>query len=177
MRTLRDFLLAEAKGEDKNKTGNKGENKEGETSRFDYPEGFQVVSNKGGLTKEAQEAIGAKNFSEAMDIAAVKNPKKIIDEFGSVNGKTPYDILKGVVGNKNKFDEVFQSKVSRLPNYPDSVVLYFKDNSWTSLAKTESSSSRLVKFWIQSLLLAYGAKTPSKLTYVKNIDYDMFAVH
>ena len=143
----------------------------------DSPEGFVIVSNQGGLTKEAQEAIGAKNFSEAMDIAAVKNPQKIFDEFGSVSGKTPYEIMKGIVGNKNKFDDVFQAKVSKLPDIPDSVVLYFKDNSWTSLAKTESSSSRLVKFWIQSLLLAYGANKPSKLTYLKNVDYDTFAIH
>ena len=171
MKTLRDFLLAEAKED------NKGKNNKGEASQKSYPEGFAIVSNQGGLTKEAQEAMGAANFTAAMDIAAVKNPQKIFDEFGSVSGKTPYDVLKGIVGNKNKFNEVFQAKVSKLPEYPDSVVLYFKDNSWTTLAKTESSSSRLVKFWIQSLLLAYGVKTPSKLTYLKNIDYDMFAVH
>ena len=169
MKTLKDFLLEEAKNDKNEKPG---------VPQKSYPEGFKVVSNQGGLTKEAQEAMGAANFTAAMDIAAVKNPQKIFDEFGSVSGKkTPYDILKGIVGNKNKFNEIFEAKVSKLPDYPDSVVLYFKSNDWTSLAKTESSSSRLIKFWIQSLLLAYGAKKPSSLTYLKNVDFDRFAVH
>ena len=168
MKTLRDFLLAEAKIDKDDKTTKPANN---------YPEGFKVVDLRGGLTDLAKEAMGAKNFSAAMDLAATKKPEKIIEEFGTVSGKTHYDILKGVVGNKNKFNQVFQPKVSKLPGYEGGIILYFVSNDWTTLAGKAESSKRLVRFWIQSLLLAYGIDKPSKLTYLANVDDDHFAVH
>jgi len=171
MKTLRDFLLAEAKEDKKNK------NDKTTKPAIEYPEGFKVVDNRGGLTAEAKEAMGAANFTAAMDLAATKNPQKIMDEFGSVNGTSHYEVLKSVVGNKNKFNQVFQNKVSKLPGVEGGIILYFVSNDWVTLASKAPSSKRLVKFWIQSLLLAYGVKSPSKLTYVANEDNDLFAVH
>ena len=113
MRTLRDFLLAEAK-EDENKD-DKGNDDKTTKPAPDYPEGFKVVDLRGGLTDLAKEAMGAKNFTAAMDLAATKNPDKIKQEFGEVSGTSHYEILKSVVGNKNKFNQVFQKKVSPLP--------------------------------------------------------------
>ena len=175
MRTLRDFLLAEAK-EEENKD-NKGKDNKTSKPEAEYPEGFKVVDLRGGLTDLAKEAMGAKNFTAAMDLAATKNPDKIKQEFGTVNGTSHYEILKSVVGNKNKFNQVFQKKVSPLPGHEGGIILYFVSNDWTTLAGKSESSKRLVRFWLQSLLLAYGVKKPSKLTYLSNVDNDLFAVH
>ena len=97
-----------------------------------------IVSNRGSLTKEAQEAMGAKNWSSAMDIAATKDPKKIKDKLGSVSGNTVYDVLKSIMANENDLDEVFKKKVGKINSIKDSVVLQFLSNDWTSLAKTSS---------------------------------------
>ena len=170
MRTLRDFLLAEAKEE------NKGKNEEGESTRMNLPDGFVIVSNRGSLTKEAQEAMGAKNWSSAMDIAATKDPKKIKDKLGSVSGNTVHDVLKSIMANENDLDEVFKKKVGKINSIEDSCVLQFLSNDWTTLAKTASSSQRLVKFWISSALTAYGVDAAGKRTYAINEDTDQFLI-
>jgi len=174
MRTLRDFLLAEAKEDEKQE--DKGKNSEGETTNKELPDGFVIVSNRGSLTKEAQEAMGAKNWNSAMDIAATKNPKKIKDKLGSVSGTGVYAVLKSIMANNNDLDEVFKKEVGKVPQIEDSCVLQFKSNDWQTLAKTSSSSQRLVKFWISSALTAYGVDKVSKKTYAINEDTDQFIV-
>ena len=172
MRTLRDFLLAEAK-EDENKDD---KNSESSTTNKQLPDGFTVVSNRGSLTKEAQEAMGAQNWNSAMDIAATKNPKKIKDKLGSVSGTGVYAILKSIMANNNDLDEVFKKEVGKVTQIEDSCVLQFKSNDWQTLAKTSSSSQRLVKFWISSALTAYGVEGVSKKTFAVNEDTDQFIV-
>lgn len=164
MRTLRDFLLAETK-----KEASDNKNKQ-------LPPGFTIISNRGSLTKEAQEAMGARNWSSAMDIAATKDPAKIKKSLGTVSGNDPYSILKGIMKNDNDLDEVFEKSVGRIPNVGDSIVLQFISNDWTTLARTSSSSQRLVKFWINSALQVYGDTASGKRTYAVNEDTDQFLV-
>ena len=111
-------------------------------------------------------------LSKAYDIKF----SKIKDKLGSVSGNTVYDVLKSIMANENDLDEVFKKKVGKINSIKDSVVLQFLSNDWTSLAKTSSSSQRLVKFWISSALTAYGVDAAGKRTYAINEDSDQFLI-
>jgi len=143
MRSLRDFLLAEAKD-------NKSEK---------IPEGFKKIETRGGLTGVAKEAMGG-SYKEGIEAAATKEGKDQIKEKlkGSGSGSIK-KILTSVVKTPNPLDDVFvgiYEKSDDLIGDNDGVIIKLSPSNWTSLAGTASSSQRLLKFWLQSTLVAYG---------------------
>ena len=163
MKSLRDFLLAEANNDDKK------ENR----PTTELPEGFEKISNKGRLTKEASIAMGG-SFKEGMKSAAESSAvrTKIKEELkaGTPNSSSIRDIIKRVVIAKNELDKIFRTKTEK-DFGEDGVIISFKSGDWTKLAGTKSSSSRLVKFWLQSSLVAYGYNSESALEVSFAINY------
>jgi len=163
MKTLRDFLLAEAKG-DKDKKG-KSDNSE------KIPAGFEVISNKGRLTDEAKLAMGGtfkQGMKSAMESQDVRDKIKGELKAPSPKPDSVRDILTKVVNAKNDLDLVFKDRPKDFD--PDGLIISFKSADWASLAGTSSSSARLVKFWLQSSLVAYGYNKTKAMSVVFSID-------
>lgn len=163
MKSLRDFLLAEANNDDKKEN----------SSTTGLPEGFEKIKNQGRLTQEASIAMGG-SFKEGMKSAAESSKvrTKIKEELkaGSPNSSSIRDIIKKVVIAKNELDEIFKTKTEK-DFGEDGVIISFRSSDWIKLAGTKSSSSRLVKFWLQSSLIAYGYNSKNALRVSFAINY------
>ena len=144
MKTLREFLIAEAK---EDKTNEK------------IPEGFSIIKSSGGLTGAAKEAMGG-SFKAGLEAASSsKGKQKIIDQLKGTGSDTIKSIITSVVKTKNDLDEVFieiSSKSEEIIGDKDGVVIKLNASEWPTLAGREKSSLRLLKFWLYSTLLAYG---------------------
>ena len=149
MRTLRDFLLAEAKAEPT------------ESKEEKIPQGFELIKNQGRLTDEAKLAMGG-TFKSSMSSAQESNKvrQKIRDGLkvkGTPNPKSVKDIITKILTAENDLDEIFKKKPSKEFG-KDGIQIDFRSSEWTKLAGKSSSSKRLVKFWLASSLIAYGYK-------------------
>jgi len=143
MKSLKSFLLEEA-------ASNK------------VPKGFTIISNMGSASKEAQEAIGAKSFGSARSKASEsKGRAEIIEKLGGsgMQGNSAFEILDNIVGKQtNDLDEAFKRTVDKADLGGEEVAIVNIIPGWESHAgqgKT-SSSQRLIKFWLASVLMAYG---------------------
>ena len=166
MRTLRDFLLEE---KNKDKSDNKKE----------LPGGYEVISNQGSLTDEAKQAIGAKSFKKGMEaLAAQDGGKKVREKLkasSGVSGGTPLEILKSVMNAKNDLDEVFKQQVQVISDFPGGVIVeYIVDLN--TLAGSIPSSKRLLKFWLQSTLVAYNCPKAMNRTFAINKDKSLILI-
>jgi len=152
MKSLLEYLMLE--GEEDKKQDPKPKKK-------DTPDGFVVIDTRGRLSKQAKIAIGG-TFKEGMksaeDSATVRKNIKEKLKAKSVDPKSVKSIINGIIVANNDLDELFKKKASSKSFGDDGIIISFKDESWRKLAGTESSSKRLVKFWLQSSLLAYGSK-------------------
>ena len=163
MRTLRDFLLAEAKSDKDKKT---------DANSSKVPEGFQKIKNQGRLTDEAKLAMGG-TFKQGMKSAL--ESQKVRDKIKeNLKAKSPKpdsirDIIKKVIEAQNDLDLIFRTKTDKDFD-KDGVIISFKSADWTSLAGTPSSSARLVKFWLQSSLIAYGYNKTKALQVVFSVN-------
>ena len=165
MKSLLQFLMEEKQSK--------------QSKPVELPEGFAEIQNRGSLTKEAQEAIGAKSFAKGMEITAAKKAGEVIKKLGKApQGGTPYEILKAIMKNENDLDLVFQPQVQKFSGAEGGVILTFNPkNDWSKLAGTSSSSKRLVKFWLQSTLYVFQCKNSSSRMYAIDEDKDRFLVY
>jgi len=71
--------------------------------------------------------------------------------------------------------EVFKQQVQVISDFPDGVIVeYIVDLS--TLAGSSSSSKRLLKFWLQSTLVAYNCPKAMKRTFALNEDRDLILI-
>ena len=146
MKTLREFLIAEAKEDKINEK---------------IPEGFSIIKSSGGLTGAAKEAMGG-SFKAGLEAASSsKGRQKIIDQLKGTGSDTIKSIITSVVKTKNDLDEVFieiSSKSEEIIGDKDGVVIKLNASEWPTLAGREKSSLRLLKFWLYSTYLPMGIK-------------------
>jgi len=157
MRTLKDFLLAEAK-DDKPTQGDEDK----------IPQGFELIKNKGRLTDEAKLAMGG-TFKSSMSSAqeSSKVREKIRDGLNvktKPNPKSVKDIIEKVILAQNDLDEIFKTKPKKEFG-KDGIQVELKSAEWSKLAGRTSSSQRLLKFWLASSLIAYGYTDISSVSF------------
>jgi len=152
MKSLLEYLILEAEEEKTKNT--KPEEK-------DAPDGFDFIETRGRLSKQAKIAIGG-TFKEGMksaeDSGKVRENIKEKLKAKSVDAQSVRSIIKSIVTADNDLDDIFKKAPVSLNFGDDGIIISFVDGNWKKLAGTVSSSKRLVKFWLQSSLLAYGSK-------------------
>jgi len=126
------------------------------------PNGYKEIKNAGGITNLAKETIGAASFKKAMVKAASKDGQQDIKTKLKVSGTdmTILGTIKKVVKADNNLAKLFDdSKIEPADGGGIKIRIIEKVSD---LAGTQSSSERLIKFWMQSTLRAYGAPWDDK---------------
>ena len=164
MRTLRDFLLAEAKEEEQ--TEKKPKKKPSSGPPHDM---FKDISNVGSISNAAKEFIGGKIKDSKAAASTEAGKKQIRDNLGAGDGPggdDPYKILEWLMKKGTKLNDVFGDKTQIKSKF---IVLPVK-GGWENLAGQgkDKSSKKLLKFWISSALVAYGVSTAWDLGYAMN---------
>ena len=173
MKTLRDFLLAEAK-EDKDKDKEKSKKtKSGPPHNL-----FKDISNVGSISNAAKEFIGGKIKDSKAAASTDEGKKKIRDNLGAGDGPggdDPYKILQWLMQKGTKLNDVFGEKTQTKSKF---IVLPVK-GGWENLAGQgkDKSSKKLLKFWISSALVAYGVSNAWDLGYAMNDGDNMMMVY
>lgn len=162
MKTLRDFLLAEAK-EDEDKKKNK------KSSSGPPHSMFKDISNVGSITNAAKEFIGGKIKDSKAAASTDKGKQKIRDNLGAGDGPggdDPYKILEWLMKKGTKLNDVFGDN----PKIKSSFIVLPVKGGWENLAGQgkDKSSKKLLKFWISSALVAYGVSKAWDLGYAMN---------
>lgn len=164
MKTLRDFLLAEAKEEDKDKKKSK------KPSSGPPHSMFKDISNVGSITKQAEEFLGGKikdsKAAAASDAGRQQIRKNLVPKGDPPGGDDPYKILEWLMGKGTKLNDVFGEKTQ----IKDKFIILKLKGGWENLAGQgkDKSSKKLLKFWVSSALVAYGVSKAWDLGYAMN---------
>lgn len=159
MRTLKDFLLAEVKlhegGDDKEKET------KSETS-FEPPKGFKKIDARGRLSDQAKDLLGVVKISDGKAAAKTEEGAKAIRDkmkVASLPNEDPIKMLRKFFENKTVLSE-FLTK-SKEKDADDHIILQMGP-SWQSIGgkSNPKSSLKVMKFWITSLMQAYGMAEP-----------------
>jgi len=159
MKTLRDFLLAEAK------------------EKRQAPEGYEKAKTQGGITKDAvrilQTLSGIDDDGEKVSFADIKNnllePKIIKDNFGVASiaslkelfGKS--GIFSSSAEGAIRMQEIFlQSDLASKHIRGEGGWRIKLKEGWPGLARTEASSQKVIMFWVNTLYNVYVLGTGSK---------------
>lgn len=141
MKSLLEYLILEAK-DDKEKG--------------QLPSGYEEIDNRGSITKVAREAIGG-TIKEAEVAAKTEDGKKQIKIKLDVTGtnSTIYDTITKIALAKNELDALLDhNKMQPIGSSGIEIQLV---GDWPALAGAPKSSLKLIKFWMKSALIAYGA--------------------
>lgn len=158
MKSLLEYLILEKEQSRKEPR----ENKEVKS----LPTGYKKIENSGGVSKLAQDIIGTNTFKKAMLKAASQDGKKDIKAKLDVTSTdlTIFGTISKVAKANNDLSKLFDKK--RIEKYDDDGIKIKIVEIISNLAGTQSSSERLIKFWMQSTLMAYGAPwEDSKVIY------------
>lgn len=161
MRTLKDFLLAEAKKE-----------------KRQPPEGYEPASTTGGITKDGllilQRLSGIDDDGSAVSYAdimkKIQDPKDIKENFGvsSIGSLRELMGTKGIFSSgegAKRMQEIFleSNPAAKFIRGEGGYRVKLRDG-WMSLAKTDKSSQKVIMFWVNTLYNVYvlGANAQSK---------------
>lgn len=159
MRNLRDFLLAEAKSEEKEER--------------QPPEGYEPASTKGGITKIGlqilQQLSGIDDDGSTVSygdiMRRIQEPAEIKENFGvpSLNGLDELLGKKGIFGSSEgakRMQEIFleSNPAARFIRGEGGYRVKLRDG-WVGLAKTEKSSQKVIMFWVNTLYNVYKGDT------------------
>ena len=173
MKTLLEYLMLEAK-------------------KPDLPDGFELISLSGGLSKEAKVILQASSYKKAKlgalspggrtaikkglktdPVPSATDPIKFVKEFFKASS-----VLNQYVDEVSKED-----KIKRFGgNTDDAVFLELKnaeDGSWKDVGgkgKT-SSSIRVIRFWVESTMMTYLEKADVGVGFAYNKAYNLFYVY
>lgn len=147
MKSLLEYLLLE---------------KEEKKEPKDLPSGYKEIKNAGGITNLAKETIGAASFKKAMVKASTKEGQKDIKDKLKVTttDRSILGTIRKVVKADNNLAKLFDSSKIE-PAEGDGIKIRIKEKV-SDLAGAQSSSERLIKFWMQSTLRAYSAPWDDK---------------
>ena len=172
MKTLRDFLLAEAKEEDKDKKKSK------KPSSGPPHSMFKDISNVGSITKQAEEFLGGKIKDSKAAAASDAGRQQIRKNLGAGDGPEgddPYKILEWLMKKGTKLNDVFGDKTQ----IKDKFIVIPVKGGWENLAGQgkDKSSKKLLKFWVSSSLVAFGVTNAWDLGYAMNDTDNLMMVY
>jgi len=165
MKTLRDFLLAEAKlheaPKSKTDTEDKSKNKSG------APEGFKALTRSGNITDELKEILKidkAKELdlrhtgkiSKNLKVASQKGRQEIVSDLG-LSGTNPISIIEQVMLS-GLMSEIFIGRPTKKRNKIEFELI----KSYGQLAGKTVSSLKFIKFWIECACIAVGISDAPK---------------
>lgn len=167
MRTLRDFLIAEARlheGGDENKP--KAPKPKPSSKEVRVPPGFQKASTSGSITRMGVNTIKQLGGEDAKygqvklsDVTVAHIKKQFGARAGAINS------LRDLVGTKGLFSsapgaqtmqELFRSMkpAAKIQKGTDGYILGMIGD-WAKIAGTPKSSQKLIMFWINALYNVY----------------------
>lgn len=157
MRTLRDFLLAESLLLE-------------EDGEFEMPEGYGKIDARGRLSAQATKILGVVNIKKGRAVAKTKNgAQEIRDEMGpkALSNSDPIKFVKLFLQKhtNNNLKEFMSMGKEKLPE--DRVVVDLV-GQWKSIGGKNNwkSSLKVVKFWLLSIMQAYGINDPEDVVHV-----------
>ena len=141
MRTLREFLLTEASAK--------------------VPEGFKVIDMRGKLSDQAKIILGGKTRVAKTQAETNEGRTNIKNYFNISPSKNPISIIYAMLDATTNYNEYF-FKPSRSGNKfkkeDGKYIIVPLKGEWKNIAGSgkASSSSKIIKFWISSTIVAYG---------------------
>lgn len=170
MKTLLEYLILEAK-------------------EPDLPDGFERIKLQGGLSKEAKRILQFSSYKKASIAAASKDGRKAIKDGLEATGseeKDPIAFVKEFFEGSSKLntyiDEAKERDAKKFGgNTDDGVFLSLKsgDGSWMDVGgkgKTKSSI-RVIRFWVESTIIAYLGRSDLGVGFAYNEPYNLFYVY
>ena len=157
MRTLKDFLLAEALLVEKD-------------DEFEMPEGYAKIDARGRLSVQATKILGVVNLKKGRAVAKTKKgAEEIRDEMGpkSLSNSDPIKICK-LIFQKHTNDKLKEFlKLGTEDTSSDRVVINLM-GQWSSIGGKNNwkSSLKVLKFWVLSIMQAYGINDPENVVHV-----------
>ena len=151
MKTLLEYLLAEA---------------------VEIPGGFKKIDLRGALSDAAKEILDFSSYKKAK-AAAEAQPEKIIQGLGNIPVKEKEDPLKFLEEffSKNcpKLNAFVNepSKKQKLSVKMDNSVVLSLEGQWKDVGGKGKvkSSAKVIRFWLASLMTAYGIKAKVGYAY------------
>ena len=161
MKSLYDFLLMEAKAED-------------------FGKGFQDVSLRGALSKEAEGILQFSSYKKATAAAAdSKNWEKVkkgLEVKGQVDTSDPMKFVKSFFIANSKLTEFIDFR--RDDKGDDKMVQLSLMGDWRIVGGKEklASSVKVLRFWIESTMTVYGIDT-KKIGFAIHKDIQKMVVY
>ena len=149
MRTLRDFLIAESLLVEKD-------------DGFEIPSGYAKIDARGRLSNQAKDVLGIVNLKSGSEAAKTKDGSAAIRSkmgIGSIPNEDPIKFLRLFFKQKTPINEYIAQGKEDTP--PDRIILDLK-GQWMSIGGKNKwkSSLKVIKFWITSVMQAYGINEP-----------------
>ncbi len=169
MRTLRDFLLAETLLVEKD-------------DGFEMPEGYAKIDARGRLSDQALDVLGVANLKKGRAAAKTKEGAAAIrKEMGpsAVANEDPIKFIK--LFFKGCTSENFKSflAIGKEDTSDDRIVIDLI-GQWASIGgknKTKSSL-KVIKFWMLSIMQAYGINDPHAIVgVIQNREEDKIMIY
>ena len=147
MKSLLEYLILEAKEETEETE---------ETEENQLPSGYKEIDNRGAITAVAKQALAGESIKDAMVAATTADGKKQIREKLQVasTDRKIYGTINSIAKATNDLDELL--KLATVKATQSGIEIGISDD-WQDLARTKPSSLKLIKFWMKSALIAYGA--------------------
>jgi len=141
MKSLLEYLILEAKEE---------------TEENQLPSGYKEIDNRGAITAVAKQALAGESIKDAVVAATTADGKKQIKKKLQVTttDRTIYGTINSITKATNDLDELLV--LAKVKATQSGIEIGISKN-WQDLARTGPSSLKLIKFWMKSALIAYGA--------------------
>lgn len=151
MRTLRDFLLAEALLVE-------------EDDGFEMPAGYAKIDARGRLSQQASEVLGFTKLKDGRDMAKTKKgAEEIRKEMGpsAIPNEDPIKFVRLFLKNHKNDNLKDFLTIGKEDTSDDRVVVNLR-GQWKSIGGKNKwkSSLKVIKFWIMSIMQAYGINDP-----------------
>lgn len=161
MKSLYEFLLMEAKA-------------------ADFGKGFQDVSLRGALSKEAEGILQFSSYKKATAAAAnEKNWPKVIEGLevkGEIDTSDPMKFLKSFFEASSKLNDYIDFRKDDKAD--ENMCQLSLRGQWRIVGGKEklASSVKVLRFWIESTMTVYGIKT-EKLGFAIHKDIQKMIVY
>ena len=168
MRTLKDFLLSEALLLE-------------EDDSFKPPAGFKKIDARGRLSDQAKDVLGVTSIKSGRDAAATKDGAEAIRKKmgpSSIPHDDPIKFLRLFFGETTPVNDYIDLP-KKEQKETDQIQLELT-GEWKSIGGKNNwkSSLKVVKFWITSIMRAYGIKEPiEKVGVLHNVSVNRVLVY
>ena len=163
MKSLRSFLLEEARIHEGDENSEKPKDDTPKPEKRPAPSGYTWGSTKGGITKEGQaimkQLTGEDDSGKAISFSKIRldDAKEIKKKagFGSVGSLE--DLMKKMISGSSEGAQAFQEVFRKMTPGPRGVGGHEIElaSGWDKLARRQKSSEKVLMFWVNTLYNVY----------------------